>query len=60
MRIDISGLYQVISKLVDFLKSTSIVLGNHTVSFWGIVISLGTMESINFILNRKNYKNDDE
>lgn len=59
MRIDVSELIQAISLLVNYLKEVKIVLNGHIISLWAIVIALGTLESINFILNMKNNKNDD-
>lgn len=58
MKVDISGLIDAVSMIVDFMKSLKFTLGSHTVSLWMIIISLGTMDAISFILGMKKKKDD--
>lgn len=58
MIIDISSLISIISAIVEYMKTISFKLGDYTVSFWSLVVALGSLEAVSFILNMK--KSDDD
>lgn len=62
MNVNVSGIIDVISVIVRFIRDLTFTFGNYSFTLWEIILVAGTVDGIAYILGArsKGFKNNDD